>query len=73
MYIVPIIAKATAGYTRSRGNEYTRSRGNEYIQNDRRIVGRFIFYAFRVMSKESRLFFVPRTSRFFFTVFVFRQ
>jgi hypothetical protein len=34
------------------------------FQRQRRIVGGFVFYAVRVVSKESRLSVIPRTSRF---------
>jgi hypothetical protein len=36
--------------------------GNEYTSNNRRIFGHVVFYAVRVLSKESRLLVLPRTS-----------
>jgi hypothetical protein len=42
--------------------EKKRYRGNEYTRGNRRIVGRVVFYAIRVVSKESRRFVLPRTS-----------
>jgi hypothetical protein len=41
---------------------YKRYRGNEYIRNNRRIVGRVVFYAVRVVSKKSRRLILLRTS-----------
>jgi hypothetical protein len=37
---------------------------NEYARNNRRIVGRAVFYAFRIISKESRQLVLPRASSF---------
>jgi hypothetical protein len=40
-------------------------RGNEYKSNNRSIVGGVVFYAVRVVSKESRRLVLPRTSYLF--------
>jgi hypothetical protein len=54
LYVFPYRCLATARYKRYCGNEYT--------CNNRNIVGRLVFSADRVVSKESRRLILPRTS-----------
>jgi hypothetical protein len=45
------------------GNGWVKSYcGNEYTRNNRRIVGRVVFYAVRVILKENRQLILPRAS-----------
>jgi hypothetical protein len=43
------------------GSAKKRNGGNEYTRNNRRIVGRVVFSAVHVVSKESRRLILPRT------------
>jgi hypothetical protein len=60
MCVYVYVARLRLGKKRYRGNEYTRK--------NRRIVGRVISYAARVVSKESRRLVLPRTLFFKYRV-----